>query len=332
MYGLFQLVINSKNKEAIKFNDVILNKIYPFLMEKNIFYKNSILSLINFDTCFIMEIDNIDQYDGYNVVYMIVIGIYNGGLLIKYGYTGNLKKRLEYHRNTYKPQNSEEGCNSSIKLVYVAKTNNNRDCENVFKQLVKSKNINVEIEFEGENKVELFTTNNTFTLEKAKEEMTRIITNRKSKIDQEKDEYIKELEEKNKQIEIKCNTDIVIKKIECEKEAKNAEENKPSMQIKLENKQVNKEVNKEDHKISINKKSNDLYEKYLDECTEENQYGHIHCSILYANFKQWFTRNNPNCKIPSNKDFCNNTKIHKKIVKVWIEGRSQLGIRNLKIK
>ena len=76
----------------------------------------------------------------------------------------------------------------------------------------------------------------------------------------------------------------------------------------------------------------DMYLQFLNECTEIKEGEHNHCSKLYSLFKDWFKTNDPNSKIPNNKEFCNNIKKHKEIVKVWIEGRSQLGIRNLKIK
>ena len=57
----------------------------------------------------------------------------------------------------------------------------------------------------------------------------------------------------------------------------------------------------------------DLYLQFLNECTEENNDGHIHCIILYDSFKNWFKMNNPNIKIPSNKEFVNNLRKYKNI-------------------
>ncbi len=79
------------------------------------------------------------------------------------------------------------------------------------------------------------------------------------------------------------------------------------------------------------KEDTDLYLQFLNENTETNPEGHIHCSILYEDFKNWFKNNNPNTKIPSNKEFCNNIKKYKNIEKVKVDGKSQIGIKNLKI-
>ena len=79
------------------------------------------------------------------------------------------------------------------------------------------------------------------------------------------------------------------------------------------------------------KEETDLYLQFLNENTEECRDSHIHCATLYSFFKEWFKINNPNTKIPSNKEFINNIKKHKDITKVWIKGTTQLGIRDLKI-
>jgi P4 family phage/plasmid primase-like protien len=79
------------------------------------------------------------------------------------------------------------------------------------------------------------------------------------------------------------------------------------------------------------KEDTNLYLQFLNENTEENKDGHIHCSILYATFKEWFRTNNPNTKIPSNKEFVNNIRKCKEVIKINIDGLTQLGIRNLKL-
>jgi hypothetical protein len=74
-----------------------------------------------------------------------------------------------------------------------------------------------------------------------------------------------------------------------------------------------------------------LYLQFINENTEENKEGHIHCATLYDTFKYWFKNNNPNSKIPSNKEFINNLKKYKNVCKVYVDNKSQLGIKNLQI-
>jgi P4 family phage/plasmid primase-like protien len=75
----------------------------------------------------------------------------------------------------------------------------------------------------------------------------------------------------------------------------------------------------------------DLYLQFLNECTEENKKGHIHCSILYDSFKIWFKNNNSNTKIPSNREFITNLRKYKKVTKVLVNKKSQVGIKFLRI-
>ena len=74
----------------------------------------------------------------------------------------------------------------------------------------------------------------------------------------------------------------------------------------------------------------DLYLQFLNECTEESE-SHVHTATLYEAFKGWFKNNNPNTKIPSNKEFVANIKKHKEVLRVKIEGTTMIGIRNLQL-
>ena len=80
-----------------------------------------------------------------------------------------------------------------------------------------------------------------------------------------------------------------------------------------------------------NKENTDIYLNFLNENTEENLEGHIHCVELYGFFKLLFKRDNPNSKIPNNKDFVNGIKKYKKIENIRIDTKIQLGIKNLKL-
>lgn len=79
------------------------------------------------------------------------------------------------------------------------------------------------------------------------------------------------------------------------------------------------------------KENTDMYLTYLNENTEENSDGHIHCSNLYTVFKDWFKENNPNTKIPNNKEFVNGIKRYKTVEKLRVNDKVQLGIKNLKL-
>jgi hypothetical protein len=74
----------------------------------------------------------------------------------------------------------------------------------------------------------------------------------------------------------------------------------------------------------------DLYLQFSNENTEESV-THIKTSDLYDYFKGWFKNNNPNTKIPSNKEFVLNIKKHKIVEQVKINKNSCYGIKKIKI-
>jgi P4 family phage/plasmid primase-like protien len=79
------------------------------------------------------------------------------------------------------------------------------------------------------------------------------------------------------------------------------------------------------------KEDTDIYLNFLNENTEVSEI-HIKTTELYENFKGWFKINNPNTKIPSNREFISSIKKHKIIEHVKINGTSSYGIKNLKLK
>jgi P4 family phage/plasmid primase-like protien len=80
------------------------------------------------------------------------------------------------------------------------------------------------------------------------------------------------------------------------------------------------------------KENTDMYLLFLNENTEEKEGENIHCVTLYGEFKVWFLNNNPNTRIPSNREFVNNLRKHKDIKDIKIDGIPKLGIKNLTLK
>jgi P4 family phage/plasmid primase-like protien len=79
------------------------------------------------------------------------------------------------------------------------------------------------------------------------------------------------------------------------------------------------------------KEDTDLYLNFLNDCTEAYTM-HISTTTIYDGFKIWFKANNPNTKIPSNREFIQNIRKYKIIESVKIEGKSYNGIKLLKLK
>ncbi len=79
------------------------------------------------------------------------------------------------------------------------------------------------------------------------------------------------------------------------------------------------------------KEDTDLYLQFLNECTEESENISTHTIDIYDGFKVWFKNNNPNTKIPSNKEFQNNIKKYKNIERFRIGQKQGYGIKNIKL-
>lgn len=75
----------------------------------------------------------------------------------------------------------------------------------------------------------------------------------------------------------------------------------------------------------------DIYYSFLNARTEEYN-SNILMSELYEDFKIWYKNNNPNTKLPNNRNFNNGIKKYKKIEKsVRVGNKVSVGIKNLKL-
>jgi P4 family phage/plasmid primase-like protien len=77
------------------------------------------------------------------------------------------------------------------------------------------------------------------------------------------------------------------------------------------------------------KEDTDLYLQFLNEKTIDKNDNNVHCVKIYETFKYWFKNNNPNSKIPSNKEFISNLRKHKLVERVYVENSQLLGIKNI---
>ncbi len=77
------------------------------------------------------------------------------------------------------------------------------------------------------------------------------------------------------------------------------------------------------------KENTDIYLQFLNECTEESEENDMLTIDIYDSFKDWFKNNNPNTKIPSNKEFLNNVKKYKNIERFRTGQKQGRGIRNI---
>jgi prophage antirepressor-like protein len=366
--GLYELILSSKKEEAKAFKKFITKELLPYLRKTGTYNLNN---TVNTDISFIKSFyddNDISDFLDTNVVYLIAIGIYNGGILIKYGKSSRIYERDFYeHKRTFGEQ---------IKMLAIIPTDNNDEVETIFKKTIRAKGLDVKLEFNGKDRDELFVTNNNFTMEKAMELMQIIAEKNPLKSIKEKDERIKELQfqqdnekyvlvakertkqveireieqtkqegEKTKQMELELKKQEEIHKIEEEKTKqmelelkkqeeihKTEEEKTKQLEIKLKLAEIQMQRDIKKNNDEKKQENTDLYLQFINECTEKCD-THIHACDLYEGFKIWFKNNNPNTKIPINKEFSTNIKKYLELKKhVRIDKKISPGFYNLKIK
>ena len=335
--GVYSLILRSKKEGADAFQDFIVDILLPKLRQTGTVTINS---KITYDTSFrqsFYDTNNIADYIDLNVTYIGIIGLHNGGILAKYGMSSRVFERdYNEHKKTF---------GSQFKIVHVEHTDNNIIVEDMFKKTIQTKNLNIELEFNGKNQKELFLTSDTFTIDDAIQCMHNIANNNQIKAVKDRDDKIKELTyqndkyiivEKEKTEQEKERTkqaEYEFKKVEVA-EKENTERERIKLEIEREKTkrmelEYNNQMESDDDNTELEK---NIYLQFLDENTETDDYKNIHCSTLYEIFKSWYETKNPNTEIPTKKEFMNGIKTFKKIQNVRVNQNVLRGIQHLRIK
>lgn len=82
------------------------------------------------------------------------------------------------------------------------------------------------------------------------------------------------------------------------------------------------------HNLTSDEEEEDIYATFCNNCTTKSN-KHIRTSALYEGFKIWFCENNPETKIPSNREFTMNIKNHLTIEKIRDANSVTNGIKKL---
>jgi len=256
--GLYQLVMNSKKPEAEAFQDFVYETVLPSLQEKG---SISLTPQISFNTSFVNSFhstDYISNYMGLNTTYLGIIGLYDNKILGKFGMSGDIYNReFRDHKQTF---------GDSFKIIYILHTDNNKVVEDIFKKTILAKKLNVELEFNGKLRKELFLMDEKFNIDEAKKFMQEISEKNPLPGIKERDNKIKELEynnekeiilvkEKTKQMELETKQkEIDIKQKEID----------ANLQIRL------KEIELENNKINLRSKELDIQQLELNEDVKSN--------------------------------------------------------------
>jgi hypothetical protein len=186
--GVSSLLSKKNTSDAEEFQDFLNDDIIPILQD---IFSYSLFKKVIFDTSFIKSFysDNkITDFFNRNVVYLGVIGILDDEFLIKFGKSGRIFDReILEHRKTFGDQ---------FKIICIIQTDNNKEVEDRFKQAIKVKGLDRKIFFNRKNRTELFVTTENFTINNAMDLMKMIAEENQLPIIKEKDNKIKELENK----------------------------------------------------------------------------------------------------------------------------------------
>jgi prophage antirepressor-like protein len=253
--GLYQLIGKSRKTEAEAFQEYILETILPKLREKGSF---SLIKKVILDTSFIKSFyddNSISDYFKLNVVYLAVIGMFDGGLLIKFGKSERIFDRdYNEHRKTFGNQ---------FKIVCIIHTDNNKEVEEIFKQTIKAKGLDRKISFNVKERTELFVTSENFTMDNAIDLMKSISEKNQLPIVKEKEHKIKELEykfENDKEIVIeKEHTKQKELELKIKELDKDIEFKKMDMQIELKKLDLKKCEIENSHELNPNRKKGGKY-------------------------------------------------------------------------
>lgn len=251
-------------------------------------------------------------------------------MVIKFGKSSQIQIRdFEEHRRLLGNQ---------FKIVYIGITNDNKKVEDTFKKLIRSKGVEMIDKIKNKKQTEIFVENKNFNLDKAIEEMEKII----KKYSTNELEYdIKFLEKhptlwekieerKIKEAQVKI-IEAETRKIEAIRDIKKMDPNFTFNEKNtnlIENKQ---EIIEENNDGGETMENEDIYQQFIKENIISNT-KHIYCSILYKGFRQWYKNNNFTQDIPSNRTFIDNLKKYKEVLSVKVDGKAQLGIKLAKLR
>jgi prophage antirepressor-like protein len=330
--GLYSLVFSSQKAEAIAFREYVFEKVLPSLRKYGSFSINNTIK-INTDTSFVKlfyKKPNLSDYNDYNVIYIGVLGMSNGGMLCKFGKCdGRIIDRCAEHKALY---------GSQFTIISVAITDNNTKSEKIFKKMIKDNKFNIELSVNGKAQTELFITNSEFRVETACTELERIAKENQSKVVEEVKQTIYYDDNTVRALEAQARIEEARAQARIE-EAKAQQENSIARQKEadLETLKINKglmvaDKPKEEPKEEPKQIENNIIFVFLEQNTETSSRNHVHCVDLHNRYKDWSRNNYPNDQLLSNKSFANILRQYKELIDVKVNGKTKLGIKNLQFK
>ena len=296
--GLYSLILSSKKPEAKHFKHWITSEVLPSIRK----YGTYIMP--NF-----YETNLISDYDNKNVIYIGDIGVQNNEQLYKFGKTSNIFTRdYNQHKKTF----------DKFDIIHIVECDNKDTVEQLFKKELTSKQLLRDLTINQKKQTELFATTNAYNINSIINMLKELVIKYPLQAIADKDREHKEIILKNE-----YDKDLLI-------EREKTKQKELELKIKIEDRKT-KELELKILELSTKTQCIDIYKQYLDERTKKNN-KHIHTSVLYDDFKKWFNSNNPNSKMPSNKEFVKEIRKYYEVFdNVRVDGKNTTGIKNLQI-
>ncbi|ATZ80632.1 hypothetical protein BMW23_0586 [Bodo saltans virus] len=286
--------IEKENSKTLDENDscVILDIVKDTCVTLDI-VKDTSASKSYFDT------RNISTFKNVPVIYIGAVGVYQGKLLYKFGYTSNIEERLQQHRKTFGNQ---------FLMLLVCKTYNNIHIESLIRSYIKVQNMQRIININGANQTELFTTD---TITDVQLHIYQLIADNPIMNDNNNNNNNNNNKYSDTVLIEKEKAKVRLAKIQLEK-------------LKITNKTHSLEV------VTSSPKSICIVKRFMNECATKND-THIHCSTLHDSFTTWFKTIEPTEIVQSNKFFIENLRNFMDVKFVKVDGKTQLGVKYIKL-
>ena len=359
--GFFNLIHHSHKQIAKEIKSWLDNEVSPMLVK----YGSYNMQPNKIDIKLFYDNNALSTFYNKNVLYIGYIGQYKNKHqmehIFKFGVTSRIFER-DY--------NEHSKFFARFDVVFVGESDNNQVIEQHFKRDLIMMGLYREHTIDKKNVTELFTISQKHTIESLIDHLKILIETHKLPALKEADDKIHGLNtalvhyqqsEKLKELELRYKMsenyklelamkkyDVKLRKLdlalEREKNRRKQTESdsesysdhskfndKKAKIIKKRKFDSNSESDSSESQTSESNEENDIYLQYLAERTEKAD-THIHTSVLYNDFKRWFSSNNPTSRIPSNKIFVTGLRNNIIIEKVRVDGKSTIGTKNRKIR
>lgn len=194
--GFYSIIGGSQMEKALEVRWWLYSEVMPSLRKYGCYSINT--NFIDYKSIF--NHTQICDYINKNILYISYIGVYNNEQLFKFGWTTRAIERLtKEHPKTY----------DKFEVMYITECNNYAKVEQYFKGFLESRKVYRVQTINNNKQIELFSVNDKFTLETAKQKLDELIEEYKLEVEKDNDN----LNEKVKSLQSQLNTDRKVDKV-----------------------------------------------------------------------------------------------------------------------